>query len=220
MPTCDLETLNAEVLWLVGRRTSIGGRSARAYEILDARGGLLLVARTLVWSRALTLHSPEGDAVLAVVRHRTFPLTGRAAVNELPGGSLVGTVSRDGSFRDPLGGIRGRFVDARSVREQTKQSLLQGGLDALLDMGDDVAAASGPRAFVLQTTGGAVTGSLVYARIPFRQPAEPAGGLLHRLRTAWSAIDAPQGWKLQQMAALDDPRLVLAAALFRADLTP
>ena len=218
-----LRALQAEVLWLVGRRTSIGGRAARQYDILDTKGSLLLAAHTLVWSRELTVHPPAGEPVLTIVRNRTFPLTGRAAVNELPAGSLVGTVSRDGSFRDPAGAIRGKFVDARSLRERTKASLLQGGMDALLAAGDDVAAASGPRSFVLQTTGGA-TGTLIYGRLPFAEPvAQAPGKLLERLplrlRRAWTSIEAPRGWKLQRTPSPDDdPRLLLAGALFAADL--
>jgi hypothetical protein len=226
MPHYDWTPLAAEVLWLATHKTSIDGRSCRAYQVMDAQGNFLLVARAFNWSREMKVSWPDGQSVLGIIRSRAFPFTGRAAVQDLPAGSRLGTVSRNGSFRDASGSVYGKFTDARTLSERTKESLLQGGLDALLGMGGDAAAPSGPHAFVLQGSAG-VAGTLSYGRLPFAPAAEPASAAPRtlpkwapqRLRSAWTSINAPRGWKFQRTVQPgQDPRLLLAAALFTAEL--
>ena len=222
----DWTPLAAEVLWLATHRTSIDGRSCRAYQVMDAQGNLLLVARAFTWSREITVSLPDGRPVLGIIRSRAFPFTGKAAVQDLTEGSRLGTVSRNGSFRDASGTVYGKFTDARTPGARTKESLVQGGMDALLGMGGDAVAPSGPHAFVLQASAG-VAGRLVYGRLPFAPAAEPAAAAPRalpkwapqRLRSAWTSINAPRGWQFQRTVQPgQDPRLLLAAALFTAEL--
>jgi hypothetical protein len=191
---------------------------------MDDNGTVLLVARACIWSRDLIVQLPGGDPTLTIRRGRLFPLTGRALVRELPAGSILGVVRRNGSFRDEQGTLRGRFVDARSLRHRMRESALQAAFDAVLN--SDGSIPSGPEAFVLHANGD-VAGTLVYGKLPFATEANsgPERTAMNRYlpgfaARAWSSLNAVRGWKfVRNNVAEDDPRLYLAAALFTAELS-
>lgn len=223
----DLAPLRAEVLWLAVRKTAVNGRSCREYDITDERGVILLSARAYTWSREILVSGEDGSVSFAIVRSRAFPLTGRAAVRLAASSSPLGTVARNGVFRDASGVARGRFVDARSFRERAGESLFQGIMEALL-AGDGESVSSGPDGYVLQV-GGAVAGTLTYGVLPFTRSHEeraPAPSRLRdrivprALRGALQSLNAPRGWKfVRSRAGEADPRLQMAAAIFAAELS-
>ena len=182
-------------------------------------------ARAFTWSRTIQVTDPVGHASFEIERGRLFPLTGRARVREVPSGVPLGTVSRNGTFRDAGGEIRGQFVDARSLRKRAQEGLIQGAMDALV-RGDGDSVASGPDSFVLQV-GRAIGGTLRYGVVPFPAEHEGATSAPRQLRFVppvlrrfWQSVNAPRGWKLERThLGADDPRLQLAAAIFAAELS-
>jgi hypothetical protein len=226
--TDDLTPLRATVLWLAVRSTAIDGRSCREYTISDPAGADLLVARAFTWSREIVIAQPDGTPLLSILRSRAFVLNGRAHVLELPSKRVLGSVSRNGTFREPAGAVRGRFCDARSVRARAREGLLAGAVDALL-VGDGESVSSGPDTLLLKV-GEHVRGTLAYTTLPSALPAEApprstASKLWHtvipqRARERWRSFTAPRGWKFVRFdPADDDPRLELAATLFAAELS-
>ena len=190
----------------------------------DEQGVVVMSARAFTWSRTIHLTDPVGTASFEIERSRLFPLTGRARVRAVPSSVPLGTVSRNGTFRDAGGEIRGQFVDARSLRKRVHEGLIQGAMEALVS-GEGDSVPSGPDSFVLQI-GRAIGGTLRYGVVPF--PAENEGATsapLHRfvprvLRRFWQSVNAPRGWKLERTdSGADDPRLQLAAAIFAAELS-
>ena len=223
----DPTPLRAEVLWLAVRKTAVNGRSCREYDVTDERGVIRLSARAYTWSREILVSGEDRSASFAIVRSRAFPLTGRAAVRLAASSSTLGTVARNGVFRDASGVVRGRFVDARSFRERARESLFQGIMEALL-AGDGESVSSGPDGYVLQV-GDAVAGTLTYGVLPFTRSAEeraPAPSRLRdrilprALRGALQSLNAPRGWKfVRSHSGEADPRLQVAAAIFAAELS-
>lgn len=218
-------SLRAKVLWLAVRRTSVDGRACREYEVTADGGEVLLVARAFLWGREMSVATPDGRGAFTVLRSRLFPLTGKAAVNELPSGLPIGTVTRSGTFRDSTGAVRGRFRDARSFGDRAKESLFQAAMEAILSTGGD-SVPSGPDALVLHVDG-AIAGTLTYGTLPFgsdadaqRAPADRATRVFPRLlREAWRSLSAARAWKFVRFEeTAGDPRLELAAALFAAEL--
>jgi hypothetical protein len=193
--------------------------------VTDEHGVVVMSARAFTWSRTIHVTDPAGRASFDIERSRLFPLTGRARVRAVPSGLPLGTVSRNGTFRDAGGEIRGKFVDARSLRKRVHAGLIQGAMETLLSgVGDSVP--SGPDSFVLQV-GRAFQGTLRYGVVPF--PAENEGAAAaprqlrfvpHVLRRFWQSLNAPRGWKLERThLGADDPRLQLAGAIFAAELS-
>lgn len=222
-----LAPLRADVLWLATRKTSVNGRACREYQVLDEEGAVLLVARASLRGRDIAVTRPNAHAVFTVLRSLAFPVTGKAVVKELPSGSRIGTVTRNGTFRDSAGVVRGRFRDARSLRERTMESLFQGAMEAIMATGPD-SEPSGSDALVLQIDD-AIAGTLTYGTLPFPPANEAAQAAPSRprwtvvpqfVRKKWQSLNAPRGWKFARLRASDDdPRLHLAAALFAAELT-
>jgi hypothetical protein len=226
MDLSGMAPLRADVLWLATRKTSVDGRACREYHVLDEEGAVLLVAQAFLWAREIAVAQPNARAVFTVLRSRAFPVTGKAVVKELPSGSEIGTVTRNGTFVDSAGVIRGRFRDARSFRERATESLFHGAMEAILATGAD-SMPSGPDALVLQIHD-AIAGTLTYGTLPFPSANEaPAATSRSQstvvprfMRKAWQSLNAPKGWKFARLRASDDdPRLHLAAALFAAELS-
>lgn len=220
-----MAALRADVLWLATHKTSVEGRVCREYVVSDTEGAVLLIARAYLWGREIAVANPDGQAVFTVLRSRAFPVTGKATVKELPSGDAIGTVTRSGTFKDSSGAVRGRFRDARSLRDRTKESLFQGAMEAIFATGAD-SVPSGPDALVLQVNN-AIAGTLTYGALPFSlqnvagqtSPPRRASAFPKFLRKAWESLNAPRGWKLvRTRASDDDPRLQMGAALFAAEL--
>jgi hypothetical protein len=226
MDRAAIDLLQADVIWLATRRTSVEGRACREYDVSDEEGTVLLLARTFLWGREIAMTKPDGQAVLTVLRSRAFPLTGKAAVKELPSGSTIGTVNRNGMFRDSRGVLKGRFRDARSLRERMAESVFQGVMETILATGAD-SMPSGPDALVLQIDD-VVAGTLTYGALPFpsrhdaalTSPRSRRTVLPRFVKKAWQSLIAPRGWKFVRLRESDaDPRLQIAAALFAAELS-
>lgn len=210
------------------RRTSVGGRQCREYTVTDEAGGTLLTARAFVWDREIVIADPDGVPCISICRSRIFALNGRAAVREFPSKRDLGVVTRSGTLRDSHGAVRGRFQDARSLRQRTRESLFQAAGDAVLSAGEG-SVPSGPDSFVINA-GGRQAGTLTYARLPFAREVEQSPPsrmselalrlLPSRSRNMWRSLNAPRGWKLKRSAPVEtDPRLQLAAALFAIELS-
>jgi len=224
MDSATIAALRANVLWFGTRRHSVEGRACRDYDIMTEAGDVLLRARSFLWGRELSIATPDGRGVLSVLRSRAFPLTGTAAVRELSPDRTIGTVHRNGAFRDPAGTVHGRFRDARTMRERVKENAFQVILDTILTEGE-TSMPAGPDALVMMVDD-AIAATLSYGRLPFDDAAatEPQTRVQKmvpgRLRDAWQSLKAPHGWKFSRMREVDcDPRLELAAALFAAELS-
>lgn len=215
--------LRAPVLWLPTRRTSVEGRTCREYAVTDDVGSVLLTARAFLWRRDIVVAEPGGQAVFTIVRSHAFPATGKATVRELPSGLAIGTVHRNGTFRNSTGAVRGRFRDARSFRDRTAESVFQGAMEVIMSTGAD-SMPSGPDALLLQVDE-AIVGTLTYGPLPFATqdevPRSPSSRMLRRfIQKTWKSLNAPRGWQFVRFSTTDDdPRLLLAAALFAAELS-
>lgn len=224
MSADDLAPLRAAVLWMPVCRTSHDGRACREYRVVDERGTDLLFARAFLWHREILVARPDGTPCFSIRRSRLFVFNGRADVRELPSQRDLGRLRRSGMFTAPDGVTRGRFRDARSVAERSREGVFQAAAEVFLEAGES--APAGPDAMILQI-GDAVTGSLDYVKLPAflsgESPPEPtrwsrlvpAGA-----RKAFDALYAPRGWKFARGGDTDgDPRLEIAAALFAAELS-
>lgn len=220
--------LESPIVWISMRRSAVGGRQCREYTVTDEGGGTLLTARAFVWDREILIADLDGVPRISICRSRIFALNGRAAVRELPSKRDLGMVTRNGTFRDSRGTVRGRFQDARSLRQRTRESLFQAAGDALLSGGEG-SVPSGPDSFVLNT-GGRPAGALTHAKLPFapgteQSPPSRVSELASRLLpkrslSIWRSINAPRGWRFERSVPLEtDPRLQLAAALFAIELS-
>lgn len=221
-------TLESPILWIAMRRTAVGGRRCREYTVTNEAGRTLLTARAFNWDREMLIAHPDGTPCISIIRSRAFALNGRAAVRELPSKGHLGVVTRNGTFKDSRGAVRGRFQDARSLRQRTRESLFQAAGEALLSAGEG-SVPSGSDSFVLNA-GGRPAGTLTYAKLPFAREneqsapsrmSELAARLLpNRWRNMWHSINAPRGWRLERSAPLEtDPRPQLAAAIFAIELS-
>lgn len=198
------------------------GRTCREYEVTTEAGEVLLVARAFLWGREMSVVTPDGRAVFSILRSRAFPLTGTAAVKELPSGTPIGTVTRNGTFLDSAGAVRGRFRDARAFRDRAKESAFQAAMEAIFSTGGD-SMPSGPDALVLHVEG-TLTGTLTYGTLPLAATdaaqAPPSTRAKKFLRNVWPSLNSPRGWKFSRLGgSTGDPRLELAAALFAAELS-
>lgn len=223
----DLVDLGTAVLWLATRRTSVHGKACREYHVATADGSLMLTARAFFWRRTLDVRAGDGSPFMTICRRRAFALTGRADVLEQPSARPLGTVSRNGTFRNAAGRVCGRFRDARSFGERSSESLFHGVLGTIFQS-DGGSVVSGSDKFVLEQ-GDEQRGTLAYTLLPFPYPApavmpgRPARVLPRwapRLfRNAWHSLNAPRGWRLERVTAGEEPRLELAAAIFAAELS-
>ena len=208
------------------RRTNDGGRACRDYTVMDEDGVRLLTARAYNWSRAIVVAAADGAPTIKLLRSRLFPLTGKVAVLELPSRLRIGTVRRNGMFSDAAGRRLGRFRDARTSRERTRETVFQATFEAILGSGESMP--SSPDSFVLELEGVA-QGSLLHATLPFTtEPAAASSSRLapltrwlpERARRALRVVSTPRGWKFHRSSpAPDDPRIHVAAALFAIELS-
>ncbi len=221
-------TLPDAGLWFSMRRNAADGKACRDYIITDDEGTTLLTARAFNWNREILCHAPDGTPSLAVRRDRAFAVTGRADVVQLPSGSKLGDISRNGTLRDQAGNELGRFRDARSTKERARESVFHGLGEALLG-GEGSSVTSGPESFLLYEHDD-VIGALTHAPLPFATgpSAREAGGLAGkvgsllppRLRKSLELRLAPRGWKLHFTREPPcDQRLAIAAALFTIELS-
>jgi hypothetical protein len=230
MPVNDQVPDEAPVLWLATRKAEVNGSTCREYHVTDERGSVLLRARAFVWRRAVVVTTPDDSPSFFIIRSRVFVLTGRAEVKESLTNRLLGIVSRNGTFRDAAGAVRGRFRDARSFSQRAQETVFQGAIEVLLQAADE-SISSGPHSFVVLTTANTVCGTLSYGILPFPHPAAaavPTGSASPRpwhrlvprlLIDRWHSMSAPRGWRFVRLDSDDDPRLEIDAAIFAAELS-
>lgn len=222
MDDIAIAALRAKVLWFTTRRTSWDGRACREYRVSSETGDVLLVARAFLRGREMRAVTPDGRAVFHIMRSRTFPLTGTASVKELPSGIPIGTLTRRGTFLDSTGAVRGRFRDARSLRERSEESAFQALMEAVFST--DGSMPSGPDALVLQVES-ALEGTLTYGTaatdaVQTPRPTRAKTLIPQFVRNRWKLLTSPRVWKFSREGdRTGDPRLELAAALFAAELS-
>jgi hypothetical protein len=222
--------LRAPVLWLTVERSSIDGRSCRDYAIYADDSTRLGSARAFPWRRDIPLHFVPALDVPALLlrRRRTFPLTGKVDVLELPAHEKIGVVSRSGRYRDALGRPVGAFRDARSLGNRAKEGAFLAAMEALLGGDGTASTGSGPSGFV-HVVAGMIAGTLARGPLPFlttpsSDTRSESRNLLRKIlprRLGDRLFNlAPRGWKLvNTMPDAQDPRLRLAAALFAVELS-
>jgi hypothetical protein len=224
-----VSALCAPVLWITVERAVAGGRACRDYEVCAEDGQTLLDARAFNWGRDIVVQAGDpAKPCLVLRRRRSFPITGRVDLLEMPAGRRIGVLSRSGRFHDAEGRLAGRFQDARSAGSRTREGLIVGLLDAAFGGDGTQSDISSPSGF-LYTLGGAQAGTLSRARLPFSTEAmdQPKSArslvrfLPKRLTDALRAPSTPKGWRLERTSIppREDPRLSIAAALFAIELS-
>jgi hypothetical protein len=232
-----VDALAGRALWLTVTRAKEGRTACRAYVIYSAEGVALLEGRAFDWRRDIVIRSvtdPGRGVVLLLRRRLLFPFNGKVDVYD-ERRARIGTVSRSGWFRAVDARTEGRFRDARSLSERGREAVLLGVLDAVSGGEGTVADASVASGFVW-LVGNTPVGTLARAELPFTTqtasaPANatpaPPGLSVARLSRMGRRLGrlvgyrAPQGWKLERVAATApaDALLVTAAALFAIELT-
>lgn len=213
--------MQAPPWWLAVRRAADEGRACRDYAVFDDAGALLAQARAYPWRREIPILDAEHARIGVLSRRRSFPITGKVDVFD-DGGGTLGVLGRDGWCRDADGRTLGRFRDARSMREQTLESLASGVLDAVT--GNDGSLPTGPTAMVWLIDGRAA-GSLHRDKLPFADPTAPPPSD-HPLRRWLPAavkkrVDGPErAWRFEREAPArhEDLRLLLGAVIFAVEL--
>jgi hypothetical protein len=223
----DMEALRASVLWLTVERSAIDGRSCRDYVVYGDDGTRLGTARAFPWRRDIPIHLPPTLDVptLMLRRRRSFPLTGKVDVLDLPAHKRIAVLSRSGRYRDQHGG--GAFRDARSFGDRAKEGIFLAAIEALLGGDGTASTGSGPSGFV-HVVAGKPAGTLGRAPLPFltgsQANSSESRNLLRKVmpRRLGDRLfnPAPRGWKLENtLPDAQDPRVRLAAALFAVELS-
>jgi hypothetical protein len=219
------------VLWFTVQRASSEGKACRDYDILTVDGTALFTARAFNWGRDITVQvagNPARPSVL-IRRRRSFPITGKIDVYELPGHARIGILVRSGKFHDASGRTAGRFQDARGAGDRAKEGLAVGVLDAVFGGDATVSEISRPSGFVY-TVNDARVGTLTRAKPPFlSSPQREVSGraqtirnwLPKRIGDALFAPPASTGWKLERthLPPGEDPRICVMAALFTIEIS-
>jgi hypothetical protein len=220
--------LRSSPLWITSVRAASDGKACRDLTVYDPTGTPLMVARAFNWGRDIVVRElgDAGAPILVLRRRRSFPLTGKVDVLDASSGQRVGLLHRNGAAWDARGTFVGRFADARSMRRMAAESLVEGVGTAIV--GGDAGAGSSPSAYTY-TLGNRVIGGLIRAPLPFA--TEPASSppaivatvariLPRRMREAVEARPT-RGWRLDRGAlpSDEDPRLSVAAALLRVELS-
>jgi hypothetical protein len=191
--------LAALSLWIVPQPVKAAPRRCRDYHVRDLTGNALLTVRAYLWGRDIDAHDAHArQPVLRVRRRHLFPITGVADASALAGDRQLGTVHRSGRIRDAGGRPLGRFRDARSTGQRTRESLLQGVFEAVLGGDGTTTLASGPDGYVWASPEHVVLGTLRRGA-----PGAPRG--------SWLLERSPETFGY-------DPLLVTAAALFMVEL--
>ena len=232
-----MQLLAQSIVWFSVARATHSGRACRDYVIFDSTGSACFEARAFPWRREIVIraNTPPHLPVLTLRRRRSFPLTGTVDIlNE--DGDRIGTVRRNGVFRAQDRHV-GRFLDARTMRERTREAVVIGVLDSLFGGDGTTAIGSAPNGFVW-LRGSTVVGVLTRAAASFlaesphteanrdttRPHASAYPSLIARVIDRFRRLarpDAPRAWKLEQRdpAHAADDRIVIAAALFTIELS-
>jgi hypothetical protein len=216
MPS-DVAHSNArEVAWFVPERVK-GGRQ---YAVQAPDGAPRGHATALHWGRRLELTGVDDAPWLVVRREALFLVTGRARVLASDG-RPSGWVRRDGHYGVD-GTVRGRFRDARSLRNRASEGVVLALGDLLAGLDGDTVAGS-TDAFVLEVDGGFVGSLILRRRAASPGDTDARGGhhLAGRIRDAWSTFTTPRAWCLSTEPTVEarDGDLLIAAALFTAELS-
>jgi hypothetical protein len=213
--------LRAPVLWISVTRVKGKGPGHRDYVLRSDAGDVLLEATVHPWRRETVVRDSSGAPAFAIRRRRSFPVSGKVDIVEMPVRRRIGIVTRGGRIVGADGRVAARLRDARKLGEKAGEAAYLTVLEALLG-GEGNSVASGPSGYVY-VVGEAPVGTLARAKPPFESGNEagPARGLKRlvpaRLR---DRARSDRAWKLERPAGdPNDPVLIVAAALFAVEIS-
>jgi len=201
------------------------------YTFYTEAGTARLVAEVTGIPKDIWFRRPQrtGMPVLVLKAGRYFSVSGKYDVLEYDGGPRLGVLQRAGKIFDAAENLAGQIDDPTPMGARVKEGLAEVVADAFLHGGDGTSHYRSPEVLQL-LVGREVGGVLRRGRLPFTLPGRDKGfspaKFLQRFlpARAQSALDAfvePHGWHLDfsmKGAARLDPRLRVAAALFRIEL--
>jgi len=170
-----------------------------------------------------------GLPILVLKAGRYFSVSGKYDVLEYDGGPRLGVLQRAGKIFDGAENLVGQIDDPRPMGARAKEGLVEAVADAFLHGGDGTSHYRSPDMLQL-IVGREVAGAFRRERLPFtlqgRDKSFAPAKFLQRFlpagaQAALENIVEPHGWRLDfSMAAAGkvEPRLRLAAALFRIEL--
>lgn len=208
-----------------------GESDCEVYTFYSEAGAARLVAEVRGIPKDVLFRKPErtGLPLLVLKAWRYFDVSGKYDVLEYEGGPRLGVLQRAGKFYDQAENLAGQIDDPAPLGARAKEGLVEAVADAFLSGGDGSAHYRSPDVLQLQI-GREVGGVFRRGRLPFTVPGcdksfAPAKFLQRFLPAgAQAALEKyvePQGWRLDfsmAAAAKVEPRLRVAAALFRIEL--
>ncbi|HKS35696.1 MAG TPA: hypothetical protein VJW76_00800 [Verrucomicrobiae bacterium] len=225
------DAFSEPVIYLHSRRDGDGRLSWQAYRIFTPDGQIALAANMFGIPKDSFIFLPHDfqSPVLKLKSWRFFPFNGKYDVLDCATGQVLGAVKRNGAIFNPQGDPLGRMVDPTPVRSKFGLGLVEAVFNAMLGQGDSTSSGPGANRFELQA-GSRTVGTFRRMTLPFAGGPESerpeSGPFLKRIIPAkfWKRLHAAasnSGWELSFSADADlaiDPRLRLAAALFRIEL--
>jgi hypothetical protein len=213
--------LKTPVLWICVTRVKGKGPGHRDYVLRSDSGEKLFEATMHPWRRETLARDVSGAPVFALVLRRSFPVSGKVDILEMPGRRWLGIVTRGGRIVGADGRVVARLRDARKLGERAGEVAFMTVLEALVG-GEGSSETSGPSGYVY-VVGDAPVGALGRAKPPFDSGnATGTARGLKRLVPArlLGGAAAGRAWKLERAAGdPNDPLLVVAAALFAVEIS-
>jgi len=201
------------------------------YTFYTEAGVARLVAEVRGIPKDIWFRKPErtGLPILVLKAGRYFAVSGKYDVLEYDGGPRLGVLQRAGKFFDQAENLAGQIDDPTPMGARAKEGLVEAVADAFLSGGDGGTHYRSPDVLELHV-GKEVAGVFRRSRLPFALPGRGKGfapaKFLQRFlpagaQAALENIAEPRGWRLDfsmSAAAKVEPRLRVAAALFRIEL--
>jgi hypothetical protein len=218
----------SDTLYYLHRRRE---SDCEVYTFYSEAGAARLVAEVRGLPNDIWFRKPEraGLPLLVLKAWRYFAVSGKYDVLEYEGGPRLGVLQRAGKFYDQAENLAGQIDDPAPLGARAKEGLVEAVADAFLSGGDGATHYRSPELLQLHV-GRAVGGEFRRGRLPFTLPGRaksfaPAKFLQRFLpagaQTALENIVEPHGWRMDfsmPAAAKVEPRLRVAAALFRIEL--
>jgi len=227
------DSFSRPVYYLHSRRDDDGRGSWQAYRFCTAAGETVLAAHVFGIPKDSFIFLPHDlqRPVLRLKSWRFFPFNGKYDVIDCASGDVLGTVKRNGAIFNPHGDKLGRMIDPTPARKKFVLGFVEAVFNAIIGQGDSAGSGSGSDGFELQV-GSRTVGTFRRMTLPFsvspesKAPESSAKQFLKRIVPArfWRrlhALASASGWELNFSKEADDsmdPRLRLAAALFRIEL--
>jgi hypothetical protein len=221
------------VYYLHARHQAAGRKRWHKYGFYTPDGRSVLAADVHGIPKDIVIADPakEHQPLLLLKAKPFFVFNGKYNVLEFSSRRRLGAVKRNGAIFDGHGERVGTVAEGRRLRTRLGQGLLVGVLDAVLADGNSNTAVPRADSFDL-IIGSQRAGMFRSTKLPFMieedtdAPSHAIKQILRRIIPArlWPALHAParpSAWQLEFFpgTAPDlDPRLRLAAALFRIDI--